>query len=148
MLFTYMIRIVHPLNSISYMIIDEIITFITSSKLLLHLCDICFNYGLTFEAFSLLLISYGSLNPFQVVSCIHPLFNFLRRKIHMSHFGSMLRLLVIFHMNICITTHIVVNPFELYRKTYFTIGRAISTMKISSMFISMKVKSTLMIRYL
>src|SRR3954464_6379660 len=61
-----MIRIVLPLNSISYMIIDEIITFITSSKLLLQLCDICFNHGLIFEAFSLLLISYGSLNPFRL----------------------------------------------------------------------------------
>src|ERR1041384_5247781 len=89
MLFTYMIRILLPLNSISYMIIDEIITFITSSKLLVRLCDIFFNYGLIFEAFSLLLISYRSLNPFQVVSCIHPSFNFLRRKTHMSYFGSM-----------------------------------------------------------
>ena len=66
MLFTYMIGIVLPLNFISYMIIDEIITFITSSKLLLQLCDICFNYGLVFEAFSLLLISYRSLNPFRL----------------------------------------------------------------------------------
>src|SRR3954463_10911347 len=44
----------------------KIITFITSSKLLLQLCDICFNYGLVFEAFSLLLISYRSLNPFRL----------------------------------------------------------------------------------
>src|SRR3954469_25529428 len=66
MLFTYMIRIILPLNSISNMIIDEIITFITSSKLLLQLCDICFNYGLIFEAFSLLLISYRSLNRFRL----------------------------------------------------------------------------------
>src|ERR1041384_6073750 len=109
MLFTYMIRIVLPLNSISYMIIDEIITFITSSKLLLQLCDICFNHGLIFEAFSLLLISYGSLNPFRLYHAYTLLFNFLRRKIHMSYFGSMSRLSVIFHMNICITTHIVVN---------------------------------------
>src|SRR3954467_3189323 len=49
------------------------------------------------------------IKSFQVVSCIHPLFNFLRRKIHMSYFRSMPRLSVIFHMNICITTHIVVN---------------------------------------
>src|ERR1041384_7409562 len=103
MLFTYMIRIVLPLNSISYMIIDEIITFITSSKLLLQICDICFNHGLIFEAFSLLLISYGSLNPFRLYHAYTLLFNFLRRKIHMS------RLSVIFYMNICITTHIVVN---------------------------------------
>ena len=34
MLFTYMIGIVLPLNFISYMIIDEIITFITSSKVI------------------------------------------------------------------------------------------------------------------
>src|SRR3954466_8824490 len=80
MLFTYMIRIVLPLNSISYMIIDEIITFITSSKLLLQLCDICFNHGLIFEAFSLLLISYGSLNPFWLYHAYTLLFNFLRRK--------------------------------------------------------------------
>src|SRR3954463_8822764 len=104
------------------MIIDEIITFITSSKLLLQLCDICFNYGLVFEAFSLLLISHRSLNPFRLYHAYTLLFNFLRRKIYMSYFRSMSRLSVIFHMNICITTHIVVNPFELYRKTYFTIS--------------------------
>ena len=103
-----MIGIVLPLNFISYMIIDEIITFITSSKLLLQLCDICFNHGLIFEAFSLLLISYGSLNPFRLYHAYTLLFNFLK-KIHMSYFGSMSRLLVIFYMNICITTHIVVN---------------------------------------
>src|ERR1044071_8468428 len=108
MLFTYMIGIVLPLNFISYMIIDEIITFITSSKLLLQLCDICFNYGMIFEAFSLLLISYRSLNPFRLYHAYN-FVNFLRRKIHMSYFGSMPRLSVIFHMNICITTHIVVN---------------------------------------
>ena len=51
MLFTYMTRIVLPLNFISDKIIDELITFIISSKLLLQLCDICFNYGLYFEAF-------------------------------------------------------------------------------------------------
>src|ERR1041384_8525177 len=71
-----MIRIVLPLNSISYMIIDEIITFITSSKLLLQLCDICFNHGLIFEAFSLLLILYGSLNPFRLYHAYTLLFNF------------------------------------------------------------------------
>ena len=147
MSFTCMTRIVLPLNSISYMIIDEIITFITSSKLLLQLCDICFNHGLIFEAFSLLLISYGSLNPFRFYHAYTLLSNFLRRKIHMSYFGSMSRLSVIFYMNICITTHIVVNLFELYRKTHFTTSWTISTMKLSSMFISMKVKSTLMIRY-
>src|SRR3954467_15441431 len=80
MLFTYMIRIVLPLNSISYMIIDEIITFITSSKLLLQLCDICFNHGLIFEAFSLLLISYGSLNPFRLYHAYTLLFNFSQKK--------------------------------------------------------------------
>src|ERR1043165_1472421 len=103
------------------MIIDEIITFITSSKLLLQLCDICFNCGLIFEAFSLLLISYGSLNPFRLYHVYTLWFNFLR-KIHMSYFGSMSRLSVIFNMNICITTHNVVNLFELYRKTYFTMS--------------------------
>src|ERR1041384_5183548 len=109
MLFTYMIRNVLPFNSISYMIIDEIITFITSSKLLLQLCDICFNHGLIFEAFSLLLISYRSLNPFRLYHAYTLCLIFLRRKIHMSYFGSMSRLSVIFYMNICITTHILVN---------------------------------------
>src|SRR3954469_18960569 len=80
MLFTYMIRIVLPLNSISSMIIDEIITFITSSKLLLQICDICFNHGLIFEAFSLLLISYGSFNPFRLYHVYTLWFNFLRKK--------------------------------------------------------------------
>src|SRR3954468_2368331 len=142
-----MIRIVLPLNSISYMIIDEIITFITSSKLLLQLCDICFNCGLIFEAFSLLLISYGSLNPFRLYHAYTLLFNFLRRKIHMSCFGSVSRLSVIFHMNICITTHIVVNVLNSIEKLIFTKSLAISTIKLPCMFISMKVKSTLMIRY-
>src|SRR4051812_8107114 len=104
-----MIRIVLPLNFISYMIIDEILTFITSSKLLLQLCDICFNYGLIFEAFSLLLISYRSLNPFRLYHAYTLCLIFSEEKIHMSYFGSMPRLAVDLHMNICITTHIVVN---------------------------------------
>ena len=103
-----MIRIVLPLNSISHMIIDEIITFITSSKLVLQLCDICFNYGLVFEAFSLLLISYRSLNHFRLYHA-YTLCLIFSEKIYMSYFRSMSRLSVIFHMNICITTHIVVN---------------------------------------
>src|ERR1041385_5549833 len=104
-----MIRIVLPLNSISYMIIDGIITFITSSKLLLQLCDICFNRGLIFVAFSLLLISYRSLNPFRLYHAYTLCLIFSEEKIHMSYFGSMPRLSVIFHMNICITKHIAVN---------------------------------------
>src|SRR4051812_21700175 len=108
MLFTYMI-----------MIIDEIITFITSSKLLLQLCDIYFNHGLIFEAFSLLLISYRSLNPFRLYQAYTLYLIFLRRKIYMSYFGSMSLLSVIFHMNICITTHIAVNLWTLLKNLFY-----------------------------
>src|ERR1041384_4942985 len=113
-----MIRIVLPLNSISYMIIDEIITFITSSKLLLQLCDICFNYGLVFEAFSLLLISYRSLNPFRLYHA-YTLCLIFSEKIYMSYFGSFTNNFLYEHLH-----HYTYcsQPFELYRKTYFTIS--------------------------
>src|ERR1044072_7263005 len=141
-----MIRIVIPLNSISYMIIDEIITFITSSKLLLQLCDICFNHGLIFEAFSLLLISYGSLNPFRLYHAYTLLFNFLRKNpyVILRKYVAIISNFLYEHLH-----HYTYcsQPFELYRKTYFAISRALSTMKLSSMFISMKNQSTLMIRY-
>ena len=73
-----MIGIVLPLNSISYMIIDEVITF------------------------------------------------------PMSYFVSMPRLSVIFHMNICITTRIVVNIVNSIEKLTFTVSRALSMMNTNS----------------
>ena len=137
MLFTYMTRIVLPLNSISYKIIDELITFIISSKLLLQLCDICFNYGLSFEAFSLLPISYRSLNLFGLYYVYTLCLIFSEEKFYMSYFGSMPRLSVILYEHLHHYKYCN-QPFELYRKTYFAISRALSTMKLSSMFISMK----------
>ena len=103
MLFTYMTRIVLPLNSISYKIIDELITFIISSKLLLQLCDIFFNYGLSFAAFSLLLISYRSLNPFGLYHVYTPLFNFSEEYPYVI-LRKYAAIISNFHMNICITT--------------------------------------------
>ena len=122
------------------MIIDEIITFITSSKTIT--LALWYLLQLWTDLWSILTFTniIWILKSFQVVSCIDPLFNFLRRKIHMSYFESMSRLSVVFHMNICITTHIVVNLLNSIEKTYFRISWAISAIKLSSMFISMKVK--------
>ena len=146
MLFTYMIRIVLPFNSISYMIIDEITTFIILSKLLLQLCDICFNYGLIFGAFSLLLISYRSSNPFRLYHAytLRLIFSEENPYVILRKYAAIISNFPYEHLR-----HYTYcsQPFELYRKTYFTISRALSTIKLSSMFISMKVQSTLMIRY-
>src|ERR1044072_652032 len=120
MLFTYMIRIVLPLNSISYMIIDEIITFITSSELLLQLYDIFFNYRLVFEAFSLLMISYRSLNPFRLYHAYTLCLIFLEEK-SICHTLEVCRDYQFPYEHLHHYTYCS-QPFELYRKTYFTIS--------------------------